>query len=156
MSQPPTTTPKLEWLFVAFYKDGSVIEQDPDDQPKEQPEGSAFSDVMGHDGELVAFELRHIDGDRRVTVDLITGNFVVNGCAVCAHNQYFEPRQYKLEIVYFRETRVQQDVQATVLADGTVDQKPTGDPRHFVNRYFIGWSAELKDGKKKQVTLAVG
>lgn len=154
--QHQQTTPQLDWLFVAFLKDGSVIEQGPDDKPREQPEGSAFTDVMAHIDDVVAFELRRVDNPKRVvTVDLLTGNFVVNGEPICTHNQYFEAHKYPLKLVYFRETRVDQDQLATVQEDMSIKTENQGQPRHYVNRYFIGWETVV-NGKSKQQTIAVG
>ncbi len=87
-------------------------------------------------------------------VDLRNGAFLINGTAINIHNQYFEPEKYPLELVYFRETRVEQEKKGTVQEDGSVLEEIIG-MRHYVNRYFIGWRTEV-NGKNKQVTLAVG
>lgn len=138
----------FSWLFIAQFADGSEVKQDADDtcHSRSDGTGSAFSDVLAK-GEPVSFGLYNVDGKQYVWVDLKSGNFVVNGTPICLHNQAFEPLKYQLELIYFRETRV------------TIEQKPDGsvigEPRHFVNRYFIGWKT-LVNGKEKSVTLAVG
>lgn len=149
------TKPHLSWLFVAYFKDGSHILQTQEDKSTTSKSGSAFTDVMSNFDDLVAFELRHEDGDKVVTVDLVTGNFVVNGVPVCAHNQYFEAEKYPLKLVYFRENRVEQHQTATIQPDMSVQTEDVGTPTHYVNRYFIGWETTIM-GKNKQVTLAVG
>lgn len=177
----PATKPHLEWLFIAYFRDGSVIQQTQDDKPKEQPEGSAFTDVLARARatDLVAFELRHEDGVKVATVDLQTGNFVVGGIPFCAHNQHFDPdardlvfdeagepvldedgqqltkRRYNLELIFFREVKHDQQMLATVQDDMSIKEEPIGEPNHYVNRYFIGWQTEVQ-GKMKQVTIAVG
>lgn len=149
------TKPHLSWLFVAYFKDGSHILQTQEDQSSTSETGSAFTDVMAHFDDLVAFELRHEDGDKVVTVDLKTGNFVVNGIPICIHNQYFEAEKYDLKLIYFRENRVDQKQTATVQPDLSVETEDIGTFIHYVNRYFIGWETTV-NGKNKQATLAVG
>lgn len=146
------------WLFKAFFSDGSVIEQDEADKCKTRTDGtgSTFTDVLANELNLTHFELHHVDGKQIVGVDLATGAFVVNGTPMHLHNQNFEPEKYEKKLVYFRETRVDQKIKATVQEDGSVIEEEDGEPRHYVNRYFIGWQTQDGNNKNKQVTLAVG
>lgn len=144
----PVNSEPLRWLFVAHFDDGTIIEQDQEDKSQTRTDGtgSRFTDVLAKDG-LEAFELINCaDPKQFVYVDLITGNFNVNGTPLSAHNQHFDPTRYKLELVYFREARAEQNVDQ---AGEIISQ------RHFVNRYFIGWQTKVNN-KVKQVTLAVG
>lgn len=126
--------PELKWLFVAFFSDGSKIYQTAEDE-SEDGSGSAFSDVMAREDELIAFGI-HND-DRSILVDLTSGLFQIDGLWVGLHNQNFDPTKEKLKVIYFRETRVERDIQdGEVVAD-----------RHFVNRYFVGWQVEGKEIK---------
>lgn len=144
-TQPVDREP-LTWLFAAHFEDGSIFRQPANDRSINHVEGaehnpSAFSDVLANKKKLEAFSLVSTDGKRTVSVSLITGEFFVDGLKIDAHNQHFEPSNYELELVYFRETRV-------VTTGGQIE-------RHFVNRYFIGWRT-MVNNKPKQVTLAVG
>lgn len=142
----PTTKEPMTWLFKAKFADGHIIEQDLEDtcHSRDDGTGSAFSDVLAY-GKPSGFGLYH-EGDKQyIWVDLITGNFVVNGTVMAAHNQNFEPEKYPLELVYFRETRVEQ----TVNRDAEIVST-----RHYINKYFIGWKT-LVNGKDKPVLLAV-
>lgn len=135
----------LRWLFVAHFRDGSSIEQPIDDHSKNHVEGaehnpSAFTDVLEREDELQAFELRQVNGPETALVDLITGAFVINGTPFHAHDQFFEPTEHKLKLVYHRETRLDHDMAGNVT-------------RHYVNRYFIGWTAV---GNKNKAIIAVG
>ena len=147
----------MKWLFTAEFSDGSVIVQDQEDKCKTRDDGtgSTFTDVLAREDDLVAFHLYHEDGQQAATVDLLTGAFVINGTPFHAHDQYFEPTQHKLRLVYFRESRVENDVFGVVQEDGTVKETHGLNPRHYVNRYFIGWQTTV-NGKNKQVTIAVG
>lgn len=142
--------PYLDWLFVAFYDDGNVVVQNQDDASK-TGKGSTFTDVLAYPAKLTHFELRN--GKQAVTVDLATGNFIVNGTPLQIHNQHFDPSKYELELTYFRETKAELVVKGTVQEDGSVEREDTkGAP--YVNRYFLGWQAD--DKKQTNVTLAVG
>lgn len=153
----PLEREPLRWLFTAEFSDGTTIEQTQEDKctTRDDGTGSAFTDVLAREDELTAFHLYHVEGKEAVSVDLVTGAFVVNGTPLHAHDQFFEPELHKLRLIYHRETRVQQEMKATVQEDGSVKQEPVGEPRHFINRYFIGWQTTIM-GKNKQVTLAVG
>lgn len=154
MSLKQESSNNLKWLFVATFADGTTIAQTQEDKSLTEEGKSAITDVWKRD-DLVNFALHHVDGQQTVLVDLKVGYFVVNGVPVVAHNQYFEPERYPLELVYFREVRAHQDVIATVQDDGSVD---VGDPHNqvsYINRYFLGWKTTV-NGKDKQVTIAVG
>lgn len=135
----------FRWLFVAHFKDDTFIEQPADDQSKKHVEGaehnpSSFSDVLEREADLIGFELKHTETKEHVYVDLVSGAFLINGTPFHAHDQNFEPLEHKLKLVYFRETRIEHDM------DGNIS-------RHFVNRYFVGWQAE---GTKQKAIIAVG
>lgn len=142
-------TEPMRWLFAAFFEDNTVILQDQKDKGKNG--GSRFTDVLKHDSNLLAFEIRHVDGDKTITVDLKTGNFIVNGIPLQIHDQHYDPTKHDLKLIYFRETRMDTHSLGTVQMDGSVTYEDIGEPRHYVNRYFIGW--ETDDNK---VTMAVG
>ena len=161
LPQPPARTLEpFTWLFVAFFADGTTVEQNAEDTSKTRTDGtgSSFTDVRERieaGDKLTHFELRHIDGDKVVTVDLTTGAFMANGIPMHLHNQFFEPDKYPLKLVYFRETRVDQEHKGTVQDDLSVKRELVGNPRHYVNRYFMGWETSV-NGKSKQQTIAVG
>lgn len=148
----------FRWLFTAEFEDGSTIEQDLDDtcHTRTDGTGSTFTDVLAREDELVAFHLYHVNGKEAASVDLRTGAFVLNGTPIHAHEQYFEPTQHKLRLVYFRETRVDNDTRGTVQEDGSIAREDGLNPRHYVNRYFIGWQTTTKNDKNVQQTIAVG
>lgn len=135
---------QLRWLFTAYYEDGTEITQTQEDKSV-TGNGSAFTDVLDKNG-LVNFELKHVNGQESVLVDLVNGAFLINGTPVNAHNQYFEPGKYALELVYFRESRIEPEIDTT---------GKTVSVHQYVNRYFLGWKTVV-NGKDKQVTIAVG
>jgi len=145
----------FKWLFVAFFQDGTTIVQREEDEIGH----SRMIDVTAKEKEspLIAFELRHIDGKQAVTVDLVTGAFVVNGTPLEAQSDFsfevgrhFNPIGQKLELAYWREKVEQANITATVQDDMSVESElePTAS---YINRYFIGWKCG-----DKQAILAVG
>lgn len=154
--QAPTREP-FRWLFTAEFEDGSKVEQDMNDtcHCRTDGTGSAFTDVLEREktSPVTAFHLYNVNGREAVSVDLRTGAFIVNGTPINIHEQHFAADKHQLKLVYFRETRVDNDVKATVEDDGSVTQSDGFNARHYVNRYFIGWDVV---GKNKQAILAVG
>lgn len=138
----------LSWLFVADFEDGTSIVQDQDDKSLTRTDGtgSTFTDVLAHKSKLISFCLINKDTDSEVTVDLTSGIFVVNGTPIALHDQFFEPDKHDLRLIYFRETKAEQNIGG----DGSVLSTA-----HYVNRYFIGWQTTVK-GKNVKATLAVG
>lgn len=158
--QQPTPDNKIEreplqWLFTAEFKDSSFIHQTQEDKclTRTDGTGSTFTDVLARD-DLVAFHLYHIDNKQAATVDLQTGAFVINNTPFNAHDQNFDPSRYRLKLIYFRETKIDNDIKATVQADMSIKEEVVKQ-RHYVNRYFIGWQTTVA-GKNKQVIIAVG
>lgn len=163
MPEQPSNLVKVDrepfrWLFTAELSDGTTIEQDQDDKCKTRTDGtgSTFTDVLAREEDLVAFHLYHVDGKEAASVDLRTGAFIINGTPFHAHTQFFEPSSNKLRLIYHRETRVDNDTLSTVQEDGSVGRQDGLNPRHYVNRYFIGWQTTTKAGKNVQQTIAVG
>lgn len=152
MTQTQITPEPFRWLFIAHFNDGSIIEQTPDDI---KPDSNQFKPVLERQEDLVAFELKRVDSDEIVTVDLQTGAFIVNGTPFNAHEQNFEPTNHKLRLVYYRERREQASAVGAVEEDGSLSYSNIIPERSYINRYFIGWQTTVR-GKNKQVTLAVG
>lgn len=156
LQKTKTSKLKLNWLFRAYYDDNHIIEQTPEDKclTRNDGTGSAFTDVLSYEkGKLVGFMIFNDKTDESVYIDLTTGVFMVNGADVAAHNQEFDPTKYDLELVYFRETRVDRDSTVTVQEDRSLKESGV-TMRHYVNRYFIGYKTTV-NGRSKQVTLAV-
>ena len=130
----------LKYLFTAHYKDGTTIEQTQEDASV-TGKGSAFTDVLAKKG-ITLFDIT--DGDNSASVDLISGEFTVNGAVLNLHEQYFNPEEHKLRLIYFRETIVER-----------VQTGETTEDRHYVNRYFIGWQCTDKEGKNHKALMAV-
>jgi hypothetical protein len=145
----------MTWLFVAYFKDGSVMVQDQADKSRVTGKHSAFYDVYNRIDDVLMFELQNTDGEQVIGIDLKTGVFMVNGTALIIHDQNFEPETKKLELIYFTETHVDHEVSGTVQEDGSIKPNETAVARHYANRYFVGWRTTWK-GKEYKVTMAVG
>lgn len=146
----------LRWLFVAHFSDGTQIVQDQEDKclTRTDGTGSAFTDVIAREDELVSFDLIHVNGEEITSVDLKTGAFVINGTPIHVHDQYFDPSTKDLRLVYFRENRIDDNVLGEVQKNGVVSQELISR-LHYTNRYFIGWQTTVGN-KNKQSTIAVG
>lgn len=138
---------ELKWTFTAEFEDGHFIDQEDDTcLTRVDGTGSRFSDVLAYPQRLTAFHLIQDETGEAVSVDLVTGAFIVNGTPIHVHDQYFDPMDYELDLVYFRETRAEQDLNA-------MNERIA--ERHYINRYFIGWET-MVNGKNVKQTLAVG
>lgn len=138
----------FSWLFTAYFNDGSKIEQTQEDKCLSRTDGtgSCFTDVLERQDDLIGFMLYNEKENRAIMMDLITGNFMVNGVPVAIHDQDIDPEQHKLRIIYFRENRVERDL--------NIEGEPTRE-RMYTNKYYMGWQTTI-DGKNYKYTMAVG
>lgn len=136
----------LKYLFVAEYHDGSMFEQPADDRSKDYDattdhNKSAFGDVEHH--RLKRFHLvEQAEPQDVYSVDMESGAFAINGRPFDVHPQLFNPRDYKLRLIFFREARRETNM-------------ATGETISYINRYFIGWQCTDADGKNHQYTIAI-
>lgn len=148
---------ELKYLFEAKFEDGSLFEQPVNNRYSKHDENaehnpSAFRDVMDREDELVEFSL--VGDGHRYSVNLKTGHFTVDGAVIHIHDQFDNPHNEKLTLIYFRETVKEFDQNTFIDKDGNLVTEE-GETRHFVKRYFIGWKFYRENGEKVERTLAV-
>lgn len=125
---------RLDYLFTARFKDGSVIHQTRHDVSQVEPlTRSAFWDVLQRLPELASFTLA--SATQAHTVFLADGRFNSDGRIITS--PHGELTNFRL--IYFR--RVQQSV--------------SGDFKHRpeVMFYFLGWQANDARGKNFQMII---
>jgi len=91
----------LKYLFAARFKDGKILQQQPDDISSIDPLKSSFYDVLKEEENGNQLELFCLaDGVNDYLVDLNDGHFEVNGVKFNIHNSehFFTNRR----IIYFR------------------------------------------------------
>lgn len=126
----------LKYLFIAFFADGSRLEQTPEDKPmwamREDGSGSAFTDVLHPKSPLVEFVLA---GDNReYGINLKTLNFTV---AAGEHTSQFRLHSERdhlsnAKIHYFRNVTQNAHI-------GAQSGKILGTDSH--TSYQVGYSA---------------
>jgi hypothetical protein len=130
--------PKLDYLFTATFRDGSVYHQTPADTSVEHPlTKSAFYDVLQRNSDVASFTLIDRHGQHQHTVFLSDGHFTTDGRVIpCPRSDLTGFR-----LIYFR--RVQH------IREGGFQTKP------YVQAYFIGWQANDASGKNFQMMLEI-
>lgn len=141
----------LKYLWTAVFDDGVEIKQPKNDHyskhdKKAEGNPSAFLDVIDKQekAKLLVFYLENVETGDKIGVDLETGQFAINGIAFDAHEQNLDVTDKELEIVYFREVRI--DTEMAVMGWTEAGKK------HYINRYFIGWQVK---GMKDKALIAV-
>ena len=129
-------SPKLDYLFTARFRDGTVIHQTPQDVSALEPlTRSAFYDVAQRLADVVSFTLT--DGKHEHTVFLADGHFKTDGRIIpCPRSDLINFR-----LIYFRQ--MQQAI------TGTFKHRPE------VKLYVIGWQANDATGKNYQMHLEI-
>jgi len=132
----------LQYLFTAYFKDGSTIKQTIEDVSTINPEKSAFYDVLQRIEDLSHFVLHdHKTIPNDVSVCLVDGSFNVNGLALNVGDPRIQPPQdTEYRLIYFRRHTHRFNPQLEEL-DHEVE-------------YVIGWQATI-DGKNIQQTIIV-
>ena len=122
---------QLAYLFEAHLKDGTLIQQTPEDVSKLDPTRSAYYDVVQRKADVEVFGI--FNDDHTYAVDLRDGHFEIDGLPfnVLSGDPQL-PEGQKLELVYFRR-----HIQTMVLgAVEIAEEEPT--------EFFIGWKTTIK------------
>lgn len=124
----------MKYLFKALFKDGSIIEQTPEDKSLTTEGRNAFYDVLQRMGEVRAFAL--YGDNNEYLVDLEDGHFEVNQVPI---NLYNEPVS-NLRLVYFIRNTI-----ITNLSEITAHHKA----------YNFGWQANDAAGNNVQRLITI-
>lgn len=142
----------LRYLWTAVFDDGTELKQPKNDHyskhdKEAETNPSAFRYIVDKQkkAKLLVFYLENVETGDKIGVDLETGQFAINGIAFYAHEQNLDVTDKELEIIYFREVRI--DTEMAVMGWTEAGKK------HYINRYFIGWQVK---GKNIKQTVAVG
>jgi hypothetical protein len=130
----------LRYLFVATFKDGSVIKQTQEDKSPTTPGKNCFYDVLQRMPEVRTFEF--IGNGVRAGVNLETGHFSMNGATFLASDPSLIANLNDIDgfrLVYFKRHR-------HTLSNYT-------EVSHGIE-YHLGWQVTL-DGKNYQQTIAL-
>ncbi len=127
---------RLEYLFIADFKDGTRYRQNQNDCSVVHPlTRSAFYDVAQRLADVRVFTLTN--GVREHQVFLEDGHFKTDGRVIVHH--YGELTNYRL--VYFRRMQV-------LMESGCAE-------RPIVKAYFIGWQANDLAGKNYKMCIEI-
>lgn len=138
-----TTEQPLKYIWQAGFDDGTKLTQPENDQYSKHIEGaehnpSSFRDFLDkcETARPVWFGL--ISNEEEYLVDLITGEFVVNGSPFSVQEQNVEPPKMP-KLIYFREVRKE-------FVDGQEQDA-------YVNRYFLGWEDKFNSKLKHLISI---
>jgi len=133
--------PKLDYLFVADFQDGSRYFQTPADASVVHPlTRSAFWDVLQRFEEVKQFTLIDRHGQHEHTVNLDDGHFKTDGKIIpCPRNDL-----HNFRLIYFRRTeqKLEQEVRKH-------------HPKPYVVGYFIGWQANDPTDQNYKMVLEI-
>ena len=107
----------MQYLWSAYFKDGSVLNQPDDDRYSKHDDTkewnpSAFRDIQEYQFPVEAFTLCNVDTDEFIGVDLVNGNFFTESMTFSQEKEPLENRK----LIYFR------DVETKFMSDGRVDR----------------------------------
>jgi hypothetical protein len=127
----------LKYLFEAEFTDGTIYTQTADDVSNIDPKRSQFYDVL-HTGKTIKrFSL--VGEGNKLTVDLTTGFFEVNGLTVLLESTKLPGPPDKFDLVFYRQRTHDIDVTYEKKTGNVVE---TGGETEFCE-YFIGWTCEI-------------
>lgn len=125
---------ELKYLFEAFFRDGSMIAQTPEDVSSIDSTKSAFFDVLNRSDDLICFGL--VGNGHTYAVDLVDGHFEIDHVGFFAQPESANviPIGGKFQLIYFR------DHQQDFLVSG--DETVFGDHRIA---FRLGWKYTVDD-----------
>ena len=138
----------LKYLFIVEYDDATSYKQGANDKSSIDPKRSEFYDVL-HSGKTIKrFSL--FGDNQKVTVDLQTGLFDVNGLPILLESEKLPTLPEKFELIFYRQWTVHQNVTYATKTGKTLKREDAG---RFCE-YFIGWKCTI-NGKMYQQKLAI-
>lgn len=146
------STIKLKYLFLAEYTDGTIQMQPHDDKSLLDPEKrSSFYDVLQSGKKIKKFSLIEdkLLGGNKITVDLETGYFEVNGLSVLVESDKLPTTPDKFDLIFYRQHT--HDFNAKYNSSGNMEMPQ--EISHTIE-YFLGWQCNIK-GKNYQAKIAV-
>ena len=144
-----TVNEPLKYLWTAYFNDGAVIEQSPDDRYSKHDDAaehnpSAFRDILDHEkhAQLIYFDIN--DKVFAYGIDLPSGRFGINGTWFSIEDQD-EPLTDR-KLVYYREVVKNEHVQT----DGSIISE---EPK--VTAYYFGYEGISPQGKKIKKVIRI-
>lgn len=127
------------FFFEAHFRDGSFIQQKPDDQSLTTPGKNAFFDVLARIDDVLVFGLFSNGYAETVAcVYLQDGHFEINGIPFTTQDPRVDLTGAKLRLIYFKRHH------HTVTS---------GQEIHDIE-YHIGWQTTI-NGQNYQQTIAI-
>ena len=146
--------PRLKYLFLAEFTDGTSIKQTSEDKSSLDPEKrSQYYDVIESGKKIKTFSLiqKNILGlGNVITVDLITGLFTINGLRVILEGDKLPTMPDEFKLIFYRQRTENIKVTYNLKDGGVTDQEPI----ESFCEYFIGWQCTIA-GKNYQQKIAV-
>jgi hypothetical protein len=146
----------LKYLFEVEYEDGEIYKQTPADKSKIDPEKrSEFYDVMQEvekGRKIVKFSL--VGEGNKVSVDLVTGMFIVNGLEVLLEGDKVPGMPKEFQLIFYRQTDEDLNITVEIQGDGKTPKIIKQEKGDTFTEYFIGWQCNI-NGKNYQQKLAV-
>lgn len=141
-------TDKLKFLFSVEFTDGSSYKQGELDKSSIDPKRSEFYDVLHCEKKIKTFSL--VGDNQKVTVDLLTGLFYINGLSVLLESEKLPRLPDKFELIFYRQWTIDQNVTFSKKTGQILKREDAG---RFCE-YFIGWKCNI-NGKEYIQKLAV-
>lgn len=145
------TMPKLNYLFIAEYIDGTLFKQTPEDISTIDPLRNCYYDVLQSGKKIRRFSV--VGKGNQITVDLGNGVFYVNGLPVLLESEKLPCLPDKFELIWFHRVNQSINITGEVQEDLSIKEtKREPQPEH--REYFIGWKCNIK-GKSYQQKIGV-
>ena len=139
--------PILEYLFIAQFNDGSIIEQNPQDLSTIDPTRNCYYDVLQEVVKGKVIRKFSLSGrDNIISVDLKTGLFLVNGITFLLESEKLPQVPEKFNLIWYHQVSQSQNITFDE-ASGEVSSRENLPERR---EYFIGWHCRINGRDYKQ------
>lgn len=144
---------QIKHFFKCIFRDGSIMEQTPEDVSVVDPSRNCFYDVMQEEEKRGGIKEFILEGQgHKYVVNLIDGHFQIDDGTVFylhdGNDMGCAPIDCKLKLVQFRRRQEHQDITYS-LSTGAVRQ--LGEHRSTAQQ-FLGWQTNI-NGKNFKHTI---
>ena len=136
----------LKYLWTAYFADGTEFDQAQDDKSTLDPKRSAFYDLLQTNKPVIKFVLE--GNGQKLSIDLLTGLFNLNGVDIVPENLPPLPGPYKL--IFFRQHQQDLNIKIEIGKDLKPYDKSRQQGEHRI-KYFIGWQFNYGGKNYKEV-----
>lgn len=140
--------PRLKYLFIAEFVDGTFFKQTPEDKSTIDPKRNCYYDVLQSGKKIRRFSI--VNNEHVLTVDLGNGVFYIDNLPVLLESDKLPCLPEKFDLIWYHQVTRDQNITYDKKTGDVIKREDLSEFRE----YFIGWKCNI-NGKSYQQKIGV-